>query len=615
MEHKHSQDDVRSENHTHKRALDAGAKAQQERMMAPEARTTLTRRQQKGVSTTHGDSQGSAGAREPHSQDVADRAMGPLAIGRQKREPHSQDGTRQRVLILNSEGDASNRVKIGDIRAQVYLKNCEPYPYIQGVAKVWRHLKISHNKRRKKIKNHISDVFFDEESNGDLEFDLEHNLQAPATQKSIFQMETPIFYCRFEKSEKFHVKIHLINITDDICCKARRRSASLAELGIQISAGFSMSPTATHAPASLAALARQTSHLWEHLLSALVASCTIYIRYQLMITFDRIQKSSKQCSRYRSIIVFKHVTRVQLIRLIQRVNMCTRRHGNCTHERSDNNFLSFPRSQIFENSREDRAAVRRTSNEKRGKSKEGKKFTGATHLGCKLTRTSHSLEMLYARTSYTPTRVENPDLLEIFFRRDSRGPRVQKKTKKAKTTTTRAKDTYGNNRSERKKIYTRGSGIARKGNMHCKIFMGFKNKRGACYPILESEFFGRARHRAVGGRNSTRSKELAVDCESAPGMAPLPIAGKIFSTVFRIDARCKPHDNFHRGRRGNWYATENSSDDRRGKKHGTAATARQPRDVVKTPQQTLWKAVVESVRDASHARVHRRKTIGATKKK
>ncbi|CAB0038695.1 unnamed protein product [Trichogramma brassicae] len=39
----HSQDEVRSENHTHKRAPDAGAKAQQERMMAPEARTTLTR--------------------------------------------------------------------------------------------------------------------------------------------------------------------------------------------------------------------------------------------------------------------------------------------------------------------------------------------------------------------------------------------------------------------------------------------------------------------------------------------------------------------------------------------------------------------------------------------
>ncbi|CAB0035213.1 unnamed protein product, partial [Trichogramma brassicae] len=39
----HSQDEVRSENHTHKRAPDAGATAQLERMMAPEARTTLTR--------------------------------------------------------------------------------------------------------------------------------------------------------------------------------------------------------------------------------------------------------------------------------------------------------------------------------------------------------------------------------------------------------------------------------------------------------------------------------------------------------------------------------------------------------------------------------------------
>uniref|UniRef100_A0ABD2XQ03 Uncharacterized protein n=1 Tax=Trichogramma kaykai TaxID=54128 RepID=A0ABD2XQ03_9HYME len=86
-----------------------------------------------------------------------------------------------------------------------------------------------------------------------------------------------------------------------------------------------------------------------------------------------------------------------------------------------------------------------------------------------------------------------------------------------------------------------------KSNTHCKIFMGFKNERGACNPILESEFFGRARHRAVRGRNSTRSKESAVDCESAPGMAPLPIAGKIFSTVFRIDAGYKPRCTFHRG--------------------------------------------------------------------
>ncbi|CAB0041371.1 unnamed protein product [Trichogramma brassicae] len=39
----HSHDEVRSENHTHKRAPDAGAKAQLERMMVPEARTTLTR--------------------------------------------------------------------------------------------------------------------------------------------------------------------------------------------------------------------------------------------------------------------------------------------------------------------------------------------------------------------------------------------------------------------------------------------------------------------------------------------------------------------------------------------------------------------------------------------
>uniref|UniRef100_A0ABD2XCV1 Uncharacterized protein n=1 Tax=Trichogramma kaykai TaxID=54128 RepID=A0ABD2XCV1_9HYME len=39
----HSHDEVGSENHTHKRASDAGAEAPPARMMAPEARTTLTR--------------------------------------------------------------------------------------------------------------------------------------------------------------------------------------------------------------------------------------------------------------------------------------------------------------------------------------------------------------------------------------------------------------------------------------------------------------------------------------------------------------------------------------------------------------------------------------------
>ncbi|CAB0031874.1 unnamed protein product [Trichogramma brassicae] len=80
----HSHDEVRSENHTHKRAPDAGAKAQLERMMAPEARTTLTRcSRQSKLGTCH---------------------------WRQNREPHSQDGTRQRVLkkMSNSGGDASN---------------------------------------------------------------------------------------------------------------------------------------------------------------------------------------------------------------------------------------------------------------------------------------------------------------------------------------------------------------------------------------------------------------------------------------------------------------------------------------------------------------------------
>ncbi|CAB0038300.1 unnamed protein product [Trichogramma brassicae] len=83
----HSHDEVRSENHTHKRAPDAGAKAQLERIIAPEARTTLTRcSRQSKLGTCH---------------------------RWQKREPHSQDGTRQRVLkkMSNSGGDASNNFR------------------------------------------------------------------------------------------------------------------------------------------------------------------------------------------------------------------------------------------------------------------------------------------------------------------------------------------------------------------------------------------------------------------------------------------------------------------------------------------------------------------------
>uniref|UniRef100_A0ABD2WJG5 Uncharacterized protein n=1 Tax=Trichogramma kaykai TaxID=54128 RepID=A0ABD2WJG5_9HYME len=80
----HSHDEVRSENHTHKRAPDVRAKALLERMTAPEARTTLTRcSRQSKLGTCH---------------------------RRQKREPHSQDDTRQRALkkMSNSGGDASN---------------------------------------------------------------------------------------------------------------------------------------------------------------------------------------------------------------------------------------------------------------------------------------------------------------------------------------------------------------------------------------------------------------------------------------------------------------------------------------------------------------------------
>ena len=60
--------------------------------------------------------------------------------------------------------------------------------HINIVAKVRKPLEVSQSRLEKKFKNPVHNVFFDEESNGDLEFDLEHNLQAPATQKSIFQM-------------------------------------------------------------------------------------------------------------------------------------------------------------------------------------------------------------------------------------------------------------------------------------------------------------------------------------------------------------------------------------------------------------------------------------------
>uniref|UniRef100_A0ABD2WCY0 Uncharacterized protein n=1 Tax=Trichogramma kaykai TaxID=54128 RepID=A0ABD2WCY0_9HYME len=74
-------------------------------MMAPEARTTLTRRQQKRRSTHRV---------APEARTTLTRCSRQSKLGschrRQKREPHSQDGTRQRVLkkISNSGGDASN---------------------------------------------------------------------------------------------------------------------------------------------------------------------------------------------------------------------------------------------------------------------------------------------------------------------------------------------------------------------------------------------------------------------------------------------------------------------------------------------------------------------------
>uniref|UniRef100_A0ABD2WIL9 Uncharacterized protein n=1 Tax=Trichogramma kaykai TaxID=54128 RepID=A0ABD2WIL9_9HYME len=101
----HSHDEVRSENHTHKRAPDVRAKALLERMTAPEARTTLTRRQQKRRSTHRV---------APEARTTLTRRSRQSKLGTchrlQKREPHSQDGTRQRVLkkMSNSGGDASN---------------------------------------------------------------------------------------------------------------------------------------------------------------------------------------------------------------------------------------------------------------------------------------------------------------------------------------------------------------------------------------------------------------------------------------------------------------------------------------------------------------------------
>uniref|UniRef100_A0ABD2X5V4 Uncharacterized protein n=1 Tax=Trichogramma kaykai TaxID=54128 RepID=A0ABD2X5V4_9HYME len=94
-------------------------------MMAPEARTTLTRRQQKRRSTHRV---------APEARTTLTRCSRQSKLGschrRQKREPHSQDGTRQRVLkkkMSNSEGDASNgrqtwlrRRGIAGLRARWY---------------------------------------------------------------------------------------------------------------------------------------------------------------------------------------------------------------------------------------------------------------------------------------------------------------------------------------------------------------------------------------------------------------------------------------------------------------------------------------------------------------
>ncbi|CAB0031135.1 unnamed protein product [Trichogramma brassicae] len=63
MEPQHSHDEVRSENHTHKRAPDAGAKAQLERMMARLKREPHSQDDnRKEYQQPHGDSQGSAGS-------------------------------------------------------------------------------------------------------------------------------------------------------------------------------------------------------------------------------------------------------------------------------------------------------------------------------------------------------------------------------------------------------------------------------------------------------------------------------------------------------------------------------------------------------------------------
>ncbi|CAB0039403.1 unnamed protein product [Trichogramma brassicae] len=82
--------------------------------MKSDARTILTRWQQKGVSKTHRKPTEGRQKREPLSQDEADPAPWSLARRRQKREPHSQDGTGQRVLILNSGGDARNVHNLAD---------------------------------------------------------------------------------------------------------------------------------------------------------------------------------------------------------------------------------------------------------------------------------------------------------------------------------------------------------------------------------------------------------------------------------------------------------------------------------------------------------------------
>ncbi|CAB0043170.1 unnamed protein product [Trichogramma brassicae] len=87
-------------------------------------------------------------SQEDTSQDVADRANWGTCHRRKKREPHSQDGTRQRVLrkMSNSGGDASNVCRRAWVRSP--LGEFSRFVFSPGVVEPVPEVERYHSKRR-----------------------------------------------------------------------------------------------------------------------------------------------------------------------------------------------------------------------------------------------------------------------------------------------------------------------------------------------------------------------------------------------------------------------------------------------------------------------------------